>query len=159
MVLASIRTSVDHAFTVFFGWIPHLVGALVILLIGYIIARIVGKLVGRLTHRAGLDKTLHGGPGGNIVQRAVPRPSRLLGSAVFWLLFLGALSLAASALGIAALTAFIAAVFAYLPNVLAALLIFLVAGALAAAVATLVARVMGDTGLGKVVATARQRVL
>ncbi len=154
MLLASIHTSVDHAFTVFFDWVPKLVGALVILLIGYLIAKIVGKLVARLTHRGGLDRALHGGPGGNIVQRAVPKPSRLLGSAVFWLLFLGTLSLAASALGIAALTAFIAAVFAYLPNVIAALLIFLIAGAVAAAVATLATRTMGDTGLGKIVATA-----
>src|SRR5439155_26263852 len=40
------------------------------------------------------------------------------------------------------------------PNVLAALAIFLVAGALAAGVAGLVGRVMGETPLGKIVATA-----
>jgi len=45
-------------------------------------------------------------------------------------------------------------VWAFLPNVVVALLIFLVAGALAAGVSTLAARVPGDTGLGKVVATA-----
>src|SRR5699024_8583926 len=39
-------------------------------------------------------------------------------------------------------------------NVIAAVLIFLVAGAIAAGVSTLVARTMGDTALGKIVATA-----
>lgn len=66
---------------------------------------------------------------------------------------LGVISLAVSVLGIEALTNFVAAVYAYLPNVLAALLIFLVASAIAAGIATLVTRVMGDTALGKVVAT------
>jgi hypothetical protein len=80
--------------------------------------------------------------------------SRVVGTLTFWAIFLGAISLAATALGIDALTAFVGAVCAYLPNVIAALAIFLIAGALAAGVSALVARVMGDTGLGKVVATA-----
>jgi Conserved TM helix len=153
MMLFSIRTSIDHGFTVFFDWVPRVIGFAVVLLIGYIIAKVVGNLVYRLTHRAGLDRTMHSGAGGNIIQRAVPAPSRLLGKITFWALFLGAVSIAASVLGIAALTAFIGAVWAYIPNVIAALLIFLVAGAIAGAVVALVSRVMGDTALGKIVAT------
>lgn len=153
-MLFSIRTSIDHGFSVFFAWVPRAIGFAVVLLIGYIIAKVVGNLVYRLTHRAGLDRTMHGGAGGNIIQRAVPAPSRLLGKITFWALFLGAVSIAASVLGIAALTAFVAAVWAYIPNVLAALLIFLVAGAIAGAVVALVGRVMGDTALGKIVSTA-----
>jgi hypothetical protein len=57
-------------------------------------------------------------------------------------------------LGIAALTAFVGAIWAYIPNVIAALAIFLIAGAISAAVAGLVGRTMGDTPLGKIVATA-----
>jgi len=83
----------------------------------------------------------------------VPHPSGLLGSIVFWALFLSAISLAASVLGVAALTGFVGAVWAYLPNVLAAVLIFLVASAIAGGVVTLVNRTMGDTPLGKLVAT------
>ncbi len=154
MPVASIRTSAEHGFTVFFGWIPHLIGALLILLIGYFVAKIVGKLVFKATHRAGLDRTLQKGPGGSFIARITAHPSKLLGTVAFWAIFLATISLAASALGIAALTAFVGAVFAYLPNVLAAFLIFLVAGALSAAIAGIVARVMGDTGLGKMVATA-----
>ena len=154
MILLSIRSSVDDGFSVFFAWLPRAVGFVVVLLIGYIIAKVIGKLVYRLTHRAGLDRALHGGTGGNLIQRAVPSPSRLLGKVTFWVLFLGAISIAASVLGIAALTAFVGAVWAYIPNVIAALLIFLIAGAVAGAVATLVQRVMGDTALGKIVAAA-----
>jgi hypothetical protein len=154
VILLSIRSSVDDGFSVFFAWLPRAVGFVVVLLIGYIIAKVIGKLMYRLTHRAGLDRALHGGTGGNLIQRAVPSPSRLLGKVTFWVLFLGAISIAASVLGIAALTAFVGAVWAYIPNVIAALLIFLIAGAVAGAVATLVQRVMGDTALGKIVAAA-----
>src|SRR5215211_1532630 len=154
MLVASIGDSVEQGFSVFFGWVPALLGALAILLIGYIIAKVVGGLVSRVANRAGLDRALHGGPGGGYISRVTSRPSHVVGTFVFWAIFLGAVSLAATALGIEALTAFVGAVWAFLPNVIAALAIFLVAGALAAAVATLASRVMGDTGLGKVVATA-----
>ena len=155
MILAklNIGDSVERAFTVFFEWLPALIGALLILVIGYIVAKIVGKLVSRVLKGAGLDRMLHKGQGGQFVQKVTSSPSKLLGSIAFWAVMLGVISLAVSVLGIEALTNFVAAVYAYLPNVLAALLIFLVASAIAAGIATLVTRVMGDTALGKVVAT------
>jgi hypothetical protein len=153
MVVASISGSVDRAFTVFFAWVPALVGAVVVLLVGYLIAKAVGKLVARVARKAGFDRTLHAGPGGEMIRRVSGEPSKLLGSIVFWAIFLSAISLAASVLHIKALTAFVGAVWAYLPNVIAALAIFIVAGLIATAVAKLAARVMGDTGIGRVVAT------
>jgi hypothetical protein len=154
VVLFSISDSIDQGFDVFFAWLPHVLGFIAVLLIGWIVARIVGKLVAGVTHRAGLDRAVHRGTGGNFLQRVVPRPSHLVGRIVFWVLFLSAISLAAAVLGVAALTAFVGAVWAYLPNVLAAVLIFLVASAIAGGVVTLVNRTMGDTPLGKIVATA-----
>src|SRR4051812_49441262 len=154
MLLFSIRDSIDNGFSVFFEWLPHVLGFIAVLLLGWIVARVVAKIVSGATHRAGLDRAVHGGTGGSFLQRLVPKPSHLLGRIVFWVLFLSAISLAAAVLGVAALTAFIAAVWAYLPNVLAALLIFLVASAIAGAVVALVNRTMGDTPLGKIVATA-----
>jgi hypothetical protein len=154
MTLASIGGQVKHTFIVFFDWLPHLVGALVILALGYIVAKLLEVLVSRVLGRVGFDRVLHGGPGGNYVARVTTRPSRLVGRITFWAVILGAISLAASALGIAALKNFVAAIFAYLPNVLAAFLIFLVAGALAAGIAGFVGRVMGGTGLGRIVSTA-----
>jgi hypothetical protein len=138
---------------VFFGWVPHVLGFIAVLLIGWIVAKVLAKLAWKATHRAGLDKALHTGTGGNFVQRAIPAPSWLVGRIVFWAIFLGAISLAASVLGIAALTAFVGAIWAYLPNVLAAVLIFLVAGAISGGVVALVKRTMGETPLGRIVAT------
>ena len=148
-----IGNSIERAFDVFFEWLPALIGALVILVLGYIVARVVATIVGRVLQRAGLDRTLQSGQAGTFVQKITSSPSKLVGTLVFWLILLGTISLAVSVLGIEALTNFVAAVYAYLPNVLAAFLIFLVASAISAGIATLVTRIMGDTGLGKIVAT------
>jgi hypothetical protein len=149
-----IGNSIERGFTVFFAWVPALLGALAILAIGYVVAKVVGKVVWRALHRAGLDRTLHTGHGGTFVQKITATPSRLLGTIAFWAILLGTISLAVSVLGIEALTNFVAAIYAYLPNVLAALLIFLVAGAVSAGVATLAQRTLAGTTLGKIVATA-----
>jgi hypothetical protein len=149
-----IGNSVERGFTVFFAWLPALLGALVILVVGYFVAKFVGKLVSRALDRAGLDRTLHQGTGGSVIEKITSSSSRLLGTLAFWAILLGTISLAVSVLGIEALTAFVAAIYAYLPNVLAAVLIFLVASAISAGVATLATRAMGGTALGKIVATA-----
>ena len=149
-----IGNSIERGFTVFFAWLPALLGALAILVIGYIVAKLVGKLVTRALGRAGLDRTLHAGAGGTFVRKVTSSPSQLVGTFAFWAILLGTISLAVSVLGINALTNFVAAVYAYLPNVLAAVLIFLVASAISAGVAALANRVMGGTSLGKIVATA-----
>jgi hypothetical protein len=156
MVLADvdITTSIQEGVNEFFAFVPELIAAIVILIIGYFVAKIIGNIVSRLLGRSGLDRTLQGGQAGNWVQRVTPSPSRLIGKLAFWAIFLGAISLAVSVLGIDALTDFVAAVYAYLPHVVAAALIFLVAGAVSAGVAALATRMMGDTPTGKFVATA-----
>ncbi|MBD0330144.1 MAG: hypothetical protein ICV64_08585 [Thermoleophilia bacterium] len=149
-----IADRAERSLTVFFDWLPNLVGALVILIVGWILARFVAGLVRKGLERTGLDRTLHESHGGEWIRRVVQRPSHLVGTIAFWAVFLGAISLAVSVLGIEALQDFVAAIYAYLPNVLAAVLIFLVASAVAAGVATLASRLLGDTALGRIVSTA-----
>lgn len=156
MLLAAlnISDSAERGFDTFFAWLPGLIGALVILILGYFIAKIVGRLLAGGLARAGLDRTMLEGKTGEWVRKLTASPSHLIGTLAFWAIFLGAISLAATALGIDALTAFVASVYSYLPNVIAAVLIFLVAGAVAAGVSALATRFMGDTPTGRIVATA-----
>ena len=145
----SVQTGLDK----FFGFLPNLLGFLIVLVIGWIIAKVVKGVVTKLLERVGIDRALHTGSTGQYVNRVAPdvRPSNLIGSLAFWFIFLGALAIAVSQLGIAALDNFVAAIGAYIPNIIAAVLIFVIAGVVAAAVGGLVARTMGDTPTGKVV--------
>ena len=135
------------------GFLPRLIGFLIILLVGYLIARVVRTVIVKGLERLGVDRALHSGQVGRYVDRVAPGTSaaRVIGAVAFWFIFLGALAIAVSQLGIAALDNFVASIGAYLPNIVAAIVIFVVAGAIAAAVGGLVARTMGDTPTGKVV--------
>ena len=153
LAAVSVSDSAQSALDSFFGFLPKLIGFIIVLAIGWIIAKIVKAAVTRLLEKVGVDNALHSGSTGQYVDRIAPdtSPSRVIGSLAFWFIFLGALTIAVSQLGITALDNFVAAIGAYLPNVIAAVLIFVVAGAIAAAIAGLVARTMGDTATGKVV--------
>ena len=134
------------------GFLPKLIGFLIILAIGYIIARIVKGIVTKLLESIGTDRAIHTGSTGEYVNRVAPgfKPSSVVGAIAFWFIFLGALAVAVSQLGIGALDNFVAAIAGYLPNVLAAVLLFVVAVALSGAVGTFISRSMGETPTGKV---------
>ena len=146
----SVQTGLDS----FFGFIPNIIGFLVILLIGWIIAKVVRTVVNKLMDKVGVDDRLHSSPAGEYVEKISPgaKPSHLIGAVAYWFIFLFALSAAIGALKIAALTEFIAQVQAFLPNIIVAVLIFVIAAALAGAVAGAVVKLMGDTPTGKIVA-------
>ena len=80
-------------------------------------------------------------------------PTNGIARVVFWLIFVFFLFSAIGALKIPAVTGFMNQVLAYLPNVIVAIFIFVIAALLAGAVAGGVAKVMGDTPTGKIVAT------
>jgi Mechanosensitive ion channel, conserved TM helix len=148
-----ITQSLQRSLDSLIGFIPNLVGFLIILLIGYVIARVAKALVATLLEKVGLDRALSGSPAGEYVERASPgaRPSRLVATVAFWFIFIYAIAAAVGALKIPALTNFMANVQNYLPNVIAAVLILVVGIALAGAVGTFAQRMMGDTSAGRVV--------
>ena len=130
LAAVNIGDSLQTGLDAFFGFIPRLIGFLLVLFIGYIVARIVKGVLIKVLDRVGIDHALHSGSTGQYVNKVAPdvKPSRLIGALAFWFIFLGAVSIAVSQLGIPALTTFVAAIGAYLPNVIAAVLIFVVAG-------------------------------
>jgi hypothetical protein len=152
--IQSTRGYLDRFWANLIDALPGILGAIVILLVGYIVAKVLAKLITKALQAANLDQHLHAGKAGDVVQRAVPRPSVLAGKVTFWIVFLFAVSIAIAGLGIPVLADFVRAIYGYLPNVIAAILIFIVAGAISSAVATLVATTMGDTPTGKLLSTA-----
>ncbi len=152
----SISESLQQGFDSFFGFIPNLIGFFVILLVGFLIARVVRAAITKGLEAAGLDKALHDSQAGEYVEKFSPgaSPAKLIGIVGFWLIFLFVLTAAFSALKIPAVTAFMTEVLNYLPNVIAAIIIFVLAAAIAGAIGGAVAKLLGDTPTGKIVATA-----
>lgn len=147
--------SLQSGFTQFVNYLPQLLGAIVVLVVGYIIAKILNKIITKVLQKLRFDQRLDANQGGKYAEKISPdgKPSRLVGGVVFWVIMLFVISAAISTLNIPALTGFMNAVLDYLPNVLAALLIFIVAGVIAGAVGGLAHRMMGDTPTGRIVRT------
>jgi hypothetical protein len=151
-----ISESVQRGLDDLIGFLPRLVGFLVILLVGYLVAKILQKVITVALEKVGTDRALAAGASGTYVERVMPdaSPSRVIGRVVFWFVLLGALSIAITSLGITALNDFLADVFGYLPNVVAAILIFVVLGALASWLSRTASGLLGDSPTGKLAATA-----
>lgn len=153
------KIDIGNSFQKFFdgliGFLPHVIGFLIILLVGYVIAKVVRTAVNKILERVGVDRRLHETPVGQYVERISPgnRPSHLIGGTAFWIIFLVAIVQALQALKLPALNGFLVNVQNYLPNIVAAVIIFVIAAALAGGVAAIAAKLMGDTPTGKFVAT------
>ena len=130
-------------------YIPKVISAAILLIIGYIIARIVrGALtkglrlvhVDQLADRAGIS---------GMLQRAGVRmdAARLLATIVFWWIFLMFIENALNALALPTITAYLNAILGYLPRVFAAVLIVLVGALIANVVAGAIRGATAETGL------------
>jgi small-conductance mechanosensitive channel len=150
-----IGDSFQNATDSFFAFLPNLLGFLIILLVGFIVAKVVAAVVRKVLEKVGLDRRLRESDARSYVDRVMPEasPSNGIARAVFWLIFIFFIFSAIGALEVPALTGFMEAVLAYLPNIIVAILIFVVAALIAGAVGAGVAKVLGDTPTGKVVAT------
>ena len=152
LAAVEVADSLQRGLDEFVGFLPRLVGFLIILLIGWLIARAVKAVLVKALRGVGVDRALAGGSAGPYVARVLPdaRVSEVIGTIAFWFVFLGALAIAVSQLGIQALDTFLQSIVAYLPNIVVAILIFVVAGVLASAASGLIARTLGDTATGRI---------
>jgi hypothetical protein len=148
-LLVSVTQSIQDGLDRIGGYVPNVIGALVVLLVGWLVARAVGHLVERLLRGGRASSALRRPPLDRVWPGGDPAPA--MGRVAYWVLLALTLMVALSTLGIGALTAAMDSFISYLPNVVAAVLIMLVAIALAGAVSGLVERLMEDTMLGHLV--------
>jgi hypothetical protein len=136
------------------GFLPNLLAAVLILLIGGLIASALARLTQKVLKRLRFDRAIHSSPAGATVSRVLESPSYFTGRVVFWLVMIGAISLAVAALNLPILNDLLAGIYSYVPNILAAVLIFLVASAVSAGSAAFAQRIMGRSALSRVISAA-----
>jgi len=114
------------------GFLPGLVGLVVILLVALVLALLARAIMLRALKGLQFDQRAEQlGLGALADQSTVGSPSVLLARIVMWLIILAGLLVSLSALDAALPEAFARRVFAYMPDVLAALLILVLGSALA----------------------------
>ncbi|MDD4254840.1 MAG: hypothetical protein PHP59_05620 [Methanofollis sp.] len=109
------------------AFLPYLVAAVIILIIGWIVGRLLGSVVSKFLDRIGVDDALRKTGPGEAVEKSGLLIVHLFDLLVRWAVYLIAIMVAASVLQIETLSRVIAAIVAYLPNI-AAFVIILIAG-------------------------------
>lgn len=105
------------------SFLPRLVGALVILAVGWVVGVAVGELVQKLTDRVDLDELVVDTPLGRAVGGSPQAVSNAMGSVAKWFVVGVAVLAAADVLAIPLLSQWIQAALAYLPAFIAGLLV------------------------------------
>ena len=137
----------ENAISVFLSYIPQIIGAIIILIVGYIIAKVLQALVTRLLRGVGFEDWMERGGVKQFFDRAQTdhTPSSILGMVVFWFIFIIAITMAADTLGIRQISSFLNQLIAYIPSIFVAILILFLATLLANFLAGIV---RGATGSG-----------
>lgn len=130
-------------------FLPELIGALALVILGWFIASLIRKVTLRLLHRIRFDRAVTTSPAGNMIHRIIEHPSSFVSKVAFWAVMVLFISFAISALNVPALNAMVVGFYGYIPNIIAAILIFLVASAISTGAAVFIRRIMGDTPLSK----------
>jgi hypothetical protein len=132
-------------------YLPVLLGALVILIVGWIVAKAIRRLVDwllktirfdTLADKAGISEILRKG---NLEISA----REVVSNIIYWLIIIMVLVMTVDALGLPKASDILASLFAYVPKVIAALLVLIVAMFLANFVSGIVRTAAGNANLPK----------
>ena len=116
MVTSTAGTAVE--------FLPKLVGALAVLLIGWVFARMVRAVINR-SIRGGLDTLLERSGAAQVLERTslTATPSDIVAGVFFWLIMILVLMAASEILGLTAVSAAITRILGYIPSVISAALV------------------------------------
>jgi len=158
MEVTTVVTGAWNAFaTKITAFLPELIGAIIIFVVGWIIARLVKVGVEKLlrlvrfdtaTEKTGVNKFLKKG-------EIVKAPSEIVGTLVYWFIMILVLIASLDALGLPIVSDMLNSIFLYIPNVVAAIIVLvlgiLMGNLLAAVVRTAAsnAGLKNAEGLGK----------
>lgn len=147
-----LTQGVEQAWTAFITFVPKLLLAAVILVVGYWIAKLLCKLLNNVLNRVGFDRLVERGGIKRVLERTRYDASDLLSKLLFYTVMLFVLQFAFGVFGPNPISAMLTAVIAFLPNLFVALLIVIIAAAVAAAVKDILQATMSGLSYGRALA-------
>lgn len=146
---ALVTEPIHAMLTQMMAYLPVLLGALFILIVGWLVAKAIRRMVDWLlttvrfdilADKAGISEVLRKG---NLKTTA----SRVVSGLVYWLMMIMVLVMVANALGLPKASDILASLFAYVPKVIGALIVLVVAMFLANVVSGIVRTTAGNANL------------
>lgn len=146
--------SFKETFDSLFGFLPQLVGAIAIFLIGRFIAKAIFRLAARGLQKANIDALVdRSGLGGPLEKAGYADSGVFLAKLVYWLVMIVVIKLAVETLGLTALQDLFDDLAAWLPKLFVAIVLLFATGAIANTVRDIVARSTSSEPWGKLATT------
>jgi small-conductance mechanosensitive channel len=143
--MQAVTQSLSDGLGAIVGALPALIGAILILVVGFIIAKVLQGIVTRVLQSMGFEGWMESDR-----SQTNQTPLSILGKLIFWLVFFIAITMAVDTLGISAISDVLAQFIAYIPQIIAAILILVLATLLANFVAGIVRGATGSNVIGSV---------
>lgn len=124
-----VTTSLQTLWTGFIGFLPVLLGAIIVFLIGWIIAALLGRLTAQIIQTLRIDQILSKMNIRKILERANLKldSGKFIGELVRWFFIIVFMMAATDILGLSQVTDFLKQVILYIPQLMVAVIILLVA--------------------------------
>lgn len=147
---AGFISGVAAGISKFFSALPNIIGALLILIIGWIIAGVIGSLVTRLAQAIRVDVVADKVGINTFLQRSGTslRASGIFGEILKWVIRLVFVEMAAEQIGMPQVTAIINQILAFIPNIVVAIVILGVGAFVGQMLGGLVRGFSSEAGVG-----------
>ena len=150
MEITTVVTGAWNAFaTKITAFLPALIGAIIIFVIGWIIARLVKVAVERLLKLIRFDKaTEKTGVQGFLKKGDIVKlPSEIIGVLVYWFIMIMVITATLDALGIPIVSDLFNSIFLYIPSVVAAIIVLILGFLLGTLLSAIVKTAASNAGL------------
>jgi hypothetical protein len=144
----SIWMSFSHALANFFGFLPDLLGAIIILAIGWILSGLVAKLIEKGLQAIGLERAVQTAGIGRFIEKTGTRwtAAKIVAELVKWFIRLIFVQAAANILGMPELTDIINSIVLFIPRVIVAMAIVVIGAMLANVLSRVVRGSLSEMG-------------
>lgn len=132
------------------GFLPALLGALIILVVGWFVSNLLARLIERGLKAVGLEAAVERSGIGDFIRRSGTRmtTSGIIGALVKYFIFLIFVQAAANVIGIPQLTEIINRIILFIPNVVVAMAIIVIGSFIARFLSGLVRSSVSELGVG-----------
>jgi hypothetical protein len=146
-----IREPIQTMAVKMWGYVPNIIAAIVILLVGVLVSKILADIIVRLLKLSKLDVAAEKSGLANMMRMGEIKAalSEVLGTLIYWALILMVAATAAQALKFTAAMELIARLIAYIPNIISAVLILAAGTFVASFLGSLVLTATKNAGVKK----------
>jgi hypothetical protein len=147
--VAAVLTPAKAMLTTICGYIPKIIGAIIVLAVGWVVARIIKTLCTRLLKLVLFDRvSAKAGITDVLVKGGIHyTPAELVGTLVYWIAMLIVFVMAIQALGLTVVSQVLNEIVLFIPNVIAAVFLLVLGFFLANFVSTAVGTTVSNAGV------------